>query len=111
MKAMEHNNGVPLSFIRVAGTHMAGNLIAALRLLRLKPALLACIRTPEFLRLNKHKLVVTVLLKEEVWDFIFAVCRAFYPIMRIVRLADSKQPNMHLLKYYVLQADRMLAEY
>ncbi len=31
--------------------------------------------------------------------------------MQLIRLCDSKIPNMHLLKYYVMQADRMLKEY
>mmetsp|Transcript_4529 Transcript_4529/g.9435 ORF Transcript_4529/g.9435 Transcript_4529/m.9435 type:complete len:217 (-) Transcript_4529:1547-2197(-) len=48
--AKEHTKGVLVSFTRVAGTRMCGHLIAALRLLRLKPALLACVHTPEFLR-------------------------------------------------------------
>ncbi len=109
--AKDHNKGVLVSFTRVAGTRMCGHLIAALRLLRLKPALLACVRTPEFLRAKKHRMVVVALTKEVVWDFIYSCCQAFYPIMRLVRLADSKIPNMHLLKYYVLQSDRMLEKY
>jgi len=43
--------------------------------------------------------------------FLFAVCRAFYPIMRLVCLADSKLPCLHLLKYFVLQADCMMKEH
>ncbi len=90
---------------------MCGHLIAALRLLRLKPALLACVCTPEFIRAKKHHLVVGALTKEVVWDFIYSCCQAFYPIMHLVRLADSKIPNMHFLKYDVLQSDQMLEKY
>ncbi len=31
--------------------------------------------------------------------------------MRFVRMADSKQPCMHLLKFYILQHDQTLKEY
>ncbi len=57
---------VLVSFTRVAGTCMCGHLIAALCLLRLKSALLACVYTPEFLRAKKHHMVMIALTKEVV---------------------------------------------
>ncbi len=76
--AKDHYKGILVSYTRVAGTQMCGHLIAALRLLRLKPALLACVRTPEFLRVKKHCMVVVALTKEVVWDFI-PVAKRFTP--------------------------------
>ncbi len=70
-----------------------------------------CICKPKFVKKRKHQDVVLVLQKECVWNYVFAVCQAFHPIMQLIRLADSKRPNMHLLKYIVLQTDRMLMEY
>ncbi len=46
-----------------------------------------------------------------IWDFVFAVCSAFHPIMRFIHLCYSKVPNRHILKYFVLQAVCMLQEY
>ncbi len=51
-----------------------------------------------------------VLSKETVWNYLFAIARAFYPIMRIVRLADCHTLGMDKLKYYAVQADSVLKE-
>ncbi len=51
-----------------------------------------------------------VLSKETVWNYLFAIARAFYPIMRIVCLADCCTPGMDKLKYCFLQADCVLKE-
>ncbi len=89
---------------------MAGEIIACLRLIRLKPTLQAVITLAEFLTLKQHRDLAMVLSKETVWDYLFAIARAFYPLMRIVHLADCQAPGMDKLKYYVLQADRVLKE-
>ncbi len=69
------------------------------------------ISKPQFVRKNKNHNIVIALQKECVWDFVFAACHVFHPIMQLICLCDLKIPNMHLLKYYVMQADRMLKEY
>lgn len=110
-ECVQEHYGRVLGFTKPSETRFGGNLIAALRLLRLKAPLLMCIRKPQFVKRNKHRNIVIALQKECVWDFVFAVCRAFHPIMQLIRLCDSKVPNMHLLKYFVMQADCMLMEY
>jgi len=86
-------------------------LIALLRLLRLKPALRTTITQPEFIRLRKHTDIILAINRETTWDFLFSICRAFYAVMRLLRLADQKKPAMDMLKYYVMQADRQLQKY
>ncbi len=107
----ENNNRIPLGFVKPSECRIAGKIVAALRVLCLKRALQQCIKKPQFLCLKMHKQVVVVLQKECVGDFLFAVCHAFYPIMRLVCLADSKLPCMHLLKYFLHQEDCMMREH
>ncbi len=106
----DHNNGRYLGFVKPSECRMAGEIIACLRLIRLKPTLQAVTTSAEFLTLKRHRDLAMVLSKETVWNFLFAIARAFYPIMRIVRLADCRTPGMDKLKYYILQADRILKE-
>jgi len=106
----QHNHGRYLGFVKPSECRMAGEIIACLRLIRLKPTLQAVTTSAEFLALRRHKDLAMVLSKETVWDYLFAIARAFYPLMRIVRLADCREPAMDKLKYYVLQADRVLKE-
>ena len=106
----QHNQGQYLGFVKPSECQMAGEIIACLRLIRLKPTLQAVITLAEYLTLKRHRDLAMVLSKETVWDYLFAIACAFYPLMRIVHLADCCAPGMDKLKYYVLQADRVLKE-
>ncbi len=53
--------GKVVGFTKPSETQFGGNLIAALRLLCLKKALLMCIRKPKFVKKRKHRDVVLVL--------------------------------------------------
>ncbi len=78
--AKDHDKFVLVSFTRVTSTWMCDHLMAALCLLRLKPVLLTCVHTPEFLRAKTHCMVVIALTKEKVWDFIYSHCQGFLPL-------------------------------
>ncbi len=109
--ALENKNGQPIGFTKHCDTWCGSHLYATLRLLRLKPIFQACCKTSAFLKLKRHRNIAIVLSKERVFDFIFAICLAFYAVFYLILLADSKQPCMHLLKSYVLQFDRTLDKY
>lgn len=106
-----HNNGVYIGFIKPSDCRMAGELIALLRLLRLKNGLQATVVSPEFKSLKEFEVEATVLMNEDFWKYVFVMCRALYAPMRVLRLADQKTPGMDKLYYYVLQADRMLPKW
>jgi len=92
---------------------MAGELIALLRMLRLKDALRATIRSSEYLqnhaRLFRRENIF--LESDEFWKYIFTLCRALYSPMRILRLADKKEAAMDKLYYFVHQTDATLPKY
>ena len=107
----DHNNGIPLSFIKIAETRMGGKIIALLRLLRLRDPLVSTIVSSEFRKLNVWRAFCSLAQKDELWQYIFSVCRAFYPVMRVLRLADSKIAVMDKLYFYVRMADTMMEKY
>ena len=107
----DHNKGISLSFIKIAETRMGGNIIALLRLLRLRDPLVATIVSAEFRKLKCWRSFSSLAQNEGLWEYIFKVCRAFYPVMRVLRLADSKIPVMDKLYFYVRMADQMMEKY
>lgn len=109
----QHNNGVPLGFIKSSECRMAGEHIALLRLLQLRPALKATVTSKEYqdLKLKSFNSAVDMIMLDSFWKYLFVMCRALYAPMRVLRLADQKTPAMDKLYYYVLQTDRMLPLY
>ncbi len=79
----EHNNGQYLKFVKPSECWMIGEIIACLHLVWLKPTLQAVTTSTEFLTLKQHREFAMVLSKETVWNYLFAIACAFYPIMRM----------------------------
>ena len=90
---------------------MAGHFIALLRILRLKSALIATVTSAEFVELNDFKSVSQVLLNDHFWQYLFAMSRALYAPMRVLRLADQQTPAMGLLNFIVNQTDCVVPKY
>ena len=106
-----HNGGAAIGFIKIAETRMGGCSIGLLRLIRLRDALVATSLSPEFKKLNVWRDFCSLLQDDDLWELIFAVSRALYPAMRVLRLADCKVAGMEKLYYYVRMADKMMAKY
>ena len=106
-----HNNGIALSFIKIADTHLGGTIIALLCLLRLRDPLVATTVSSEFRKLNVWREFSSLVQRDDLWQYIFTMCRAFYPVMRVLPLADSKIAVMDKLYFYVRMADKMMAKY
>jgi hypothetical protein len=107
----QHNNGIPLGFIKSSECRMAGEHIALLRLLCLQNALKATVTSKEFTDLRVFKDASDIDLCDDFWKYLFVLCRALYAPMRVLRLADQKTPAMDKLYFYVLQTDEMLPKW
>jgi hypothetical protein len=59
----------------------------------------------EFIDLRIFLADCAIIMNPNFWRLIFAMCRALYTPMRVLRLADQKTPVMDKLYYYVLQTD------
>ena len=90
---------------------MGGELIQLLRLMRLKEPLIATVSSPAFMGLRAFQNVAGVILNPTFWEYLFKMCRAVYPLMRILRLGDRKIPGYDKLLFYVLQADRLMPKF
>ena len=107
----QHNNGIPLGFIKSSECRMAGEHIALLRLLRLRNAIKATVTSKEFMDLKSFKDASDIVLFDDFWKYLFVMCRALYAPMRVLRLADQKIPAMDKFYFYVLQTDLMLPKW
>jgi len=89
---------------------MGGELIQLLRVLRLKDALTECVASKAFQDLKHFAIVGEVLLHEGFWDLLWYVCKALYPMYRLLRLADMKIGGIDKVKYFMHQIDRLLQQ-
>ncbi len=89
---------------------MAGEFISFLRLFRLKDALQATTRDKVFVDYKKFQFLAVILNNQLYWDCLFAMIQAIYPFYRMLRLCDMKLGGMPYLKYYAVQADRLLGD-
>ena len=87
---------------------MGGEFIQLLRIYRLKDVLCECITSKVFLEMKEFHFLVPIIKSEAYWDYHFSVIQALYPLYRLLRLADMKEPGIDKVKYYVMQADRLL---
>jgi hypothetical protein len=105
------NGGRGIRLIRAADTRMAGHFIAFLRFLRLKEAMLSTLSSAEFLQLDGlDKPLMRILKNDTLYKMMAVLCRAVFPQLRILRLADSKVAGMDKLLFYVRKADVMLQD-
>ena len=94
------NNGVYLGFVKPADTRMAGNLIALLRFLRLREALVATTVSAEFRKMKMPWAPFCAILQmDSLWRAIFALCCAMYAMLRLLRMADMKIPAMGKVRW------------
>jgi hypothetical protein len=110
-EAKKANNGREIGLIRAADTRMAGYFIAFHRMYRLKGALRSAANSLEFaniIGLKKKDAVIAFLSDNQFYDRIYLLICMIYPILRILRLADSNTPNMDKLYYYIRQTNRAL---
>ena len=94
------NGGMPLTFVKPCDVRMTGEIIALLRLLRLRHALVATSVLIGFRELNLCPQFCTILQVDELWTVIFTFCRAMYAVMRALWLADMKVPAMDKVRVY-----------
>ena len=65
-------------------------------------------QTELFLEMKEFHFLVPIIKSEAYWDYHFSVIQALYPLYRLLRLADMKEPGIDKVKYYVMPADHLL---
>ena len=98
--------------MRAADTRMAGYFYAFHRMLRLKDPLVATINSIAFKDYEKKKKklrdIGAVLNNNDFWIALFEVTRAVFPLLRVLRLADSSKAGMDKLYYFVRMTDKAI---
>ena len=112
----EHNDGRYLGLLRPTEVRFAGYFIALHRLLRNKKALKSTIASAEF---DKHKFsgrhnhdlkstIINIVNDEFFWREVTIIVIAMFPLLQILRLADSNQPGMDKAYFYARQTTKVL---
>jgi Protein of unknown function (DUF 659) len=106
------NAGRKVGLIRAAETRMAGHSYAMCRMLRLRGPLLATISSAAYKDLKLKgfcKKVEEYLLNVDMWQAVFEVQRCLFPMIRVLRLADTSAcGGMSKIVYYVHKTDEAI---
>ena len=103
-----HNKGRRVNLIRASDTRFAGYFYAMHRQLRCRKALEATVYSAAWNGLKQLKLIVhraVIDVKEDLfWKRMFILLRALFPLLKLLRLADSNKPNMDKVCYLLNKA-------
>lgn len=104
-----YNKGRKLNLEKACDGRFAGYYIALHRLLRCKAALLATVHSQQFGALTNVKAIVhraaDDVKTQLFWKRVFVLLRAIFPLLQLLRIADSDKPNMDKL-YFLLNKAR-----
>ena len=104
----DHNNGTYVGMFRAAGTRMAGHNYAHLRLLGLRPVFESIMAGPECHRLKVPPMITDLLKNRSYWALLQALVQTLWASLYVLRLADTNEPCMDKLLFYVHQNDHLL---
>ena len=103
-----HNKGRRVNLIRASDTRFAGYFYAMHRQLRCRKALESTVYSTAWYGLKQLKLIVhraVIDVKEDLfWKRMFILLRALFPLLKLLRLADSNKPNMDKVCYLLNKA-------
>jgi hypothetical protein len=80
-----HNNGRYLGFIEPSDCCMGGHIIQLLRVLCLRGPITEAVNSKVFVNVGTKIQTIAKLVRNDfMWDYLFAVCQAWYPLMRLL---------------------------
>ena len=114
----EHNHGRYLGLLRATDVRFAGYFIALHRLLRNKKALMSVVTSTEFEKYkfngqNKSLLketLVEIVQDAAFWREVETIVITMFPVLQILRLADSNKPGMDKAYYYARRTTSALED-
>jgi hypothetical protein len=102
-----HNNGRILQFIEPSECRMGGEALQLLRILRLKDTIMESVMSKVFIECKKFHFIGQIVKHDGFWDLLLAICQLWYPLFRLLRLADMRG-GIDKVKYYVCQVDLLM---
>ena len=109
----KHNNEKPIMFIRSSDERMGGHIISLERTFRLKSTLESLITDPIFKNKNIGKKgiktkIIQLIKSKMFWNHVLVCLKSLFPLLKLLKLCDKKEPEMDRLYYYVRKADSSL---
>ena len=94
------SRGIFLGFVKPCKTRMGGEIIALLRLIKMREPLVETTISKEFRDLKLWCKFCTILHMKDLWKAIFTLCHAMYAPMMVLWLADMKIPAMDKVRIF-----------
>ena len=105
------NNEKKVTLLRPADTRMGGWVYCLARMFRLKEPLRQALTEANVKKWKVDPKMVAILEMKNFWTILYHFLRMCYAPLKILRLADRKEPGMDKLYYFVRLTDKMLKEY
>ena len=86
---------------------MGGEALQLLRILRLKDTIMESVMSKFFIECKKFHFIGQIVKHDGFWDLLLAICQLWYPLFRLLRLADMRG-GIDKVKYYVCQVDLLM---
>jgi hypothetical protein len=106
-QSKQHNKGRAVGLLRSAETRFASFFYAMHRALRVRKALEATIHSAAWTDMKKVKTFIVRAAGDVddklFWKRIFVLLRALFPLLKLLRRADSNHPNMDKICFYLNQ--------
>ena len=104
-QSKQYNKGCAVGLLRSAETRFASFFYAMHRALRVRKALEATIHSAAWTDMKKVKTFIVRAASDVddklFWNRIFVLLRALFPLLKLLRRADSNRPNMDKICYYL----------
>ena len=110
-ESKKHNNGKSIMFIRASDTRMGGHIISLARTYRLKAVLESLVTDHNFIskkaigKKGTKEKIISLIKSKSFWNHVLVCLKSLFPLLKLLRLCDKKEPAMDRLYYYVRQAD------
>ena len=114
-ESKKHNDGKPIMFIRASDTRMGGHIISLARTYRLKKTLDSVVTNSQFMTNSMGKKgvkskIISLVQSKSFWNHVLVCLKCMFPLLKLLRLCDKKEPAMDRLYYYVRQTDSSLKD-
>lgn len=104
----QHNNGRAVGLLRPSDCRMASFFYCMHRGLRCKPPLETTVHAPAWVQQKRWKKFISRSAEDIkmalFWRRRFVLLRSIFPLLKLLRMADSNQHHMDKVVYYLFQA-------
>ena len=86
---------------------MGGEALQLFRILWFKDTIMESIMSKVWIENKKFLFIAQVVKHDGFWDLLLAICQLWYPLYRLLRLADIRG-GIDKVKFYICQVDELM---